>query len=155
MEPLLFSAIIFLCWIPSIALLILGIIRFFSTKKNINWYIKLSIVCFFIPWVLVLGTRIDEFITKERFAGTYHGIDKTNTPLNVKIYDDTFLIITRNPYDSIEGNYYYSKNYDAFLFQSDEHNISINQDYEGKYYLYCNEGPNCYNINEVELIKAQ
>jgi 4-amino-4-deoxy-L-arabinose transferase-like glycosyltransferase len=155
MEPMTFLIFAFLFWTPALVLFISGLLSY--KKKTLrNILLTLALISFSIPWLLIIGTRIDGQITQSNFEGTYVGQDSLSNHIQVEIKENSFKVFVDNCDEAfINGHYNYVRDYDAFLFYTDNQdcNLSINERYDGEVFLNCDKTFNCTDLSHIRLTK--
>ncbi|MDJ1473786.1 hypothetical protein QNI19_37465 [Cytophagaceae bacterium DM2B3-1] len=152
MEFMLLSALMVLCWVPSAILLVAGLLSF-RLKQTRKVLLRLSAVSFSIPFILILGTRVNALYQEKSFEGTYLGKDSHSNPVIVEISKKgRFTISIENlKQDTIKGSWHYSRDYDAYLFSAENHSVSINENGQGELTLNSDIKTDCCEIDNITL----
>jgi hypothetical protein len=156
MEPILFTIILLLFYIPAVIYLFVGLI--FYRKKLFRKTVKIwGLVCLCILWLLVGTIKIKDNFTTNHFHGIYLGEDSYKNLVTVKINnDESFKIMVDNCNEpNITGTYQYVSDYEAFLFYGNDCDVSIHENYKQELLLNCKKDNSCYNLVDVKLSKIK
>jgi hypothetical protein len=154
MEPIVFFIFIVIFWIPSVFLLVIGLV--FHKRKSLSKQLYISsIVAFSIPWLIILGTRINEEFKIYNVLGSYSGKDKfsNNIKFEIKRNNECSLTLDHCEISKISGNWQYVSEYDNFLFYMDIVEISFADIDKGEIILNSLNDSFCLPMNEVILKK--
>jgi len=152
MEPMLFFVVITIFWIPSVILLLVGLLSF-KLKKLRKVLLILSLISFSIPWIIMGGIRVAGKIEESSYKGVYVGKDNNSNAVIVDIKDDKeFTISVENCEDAgTEGSWRYIADLDAIECYVETSRVSIYKNYKGELVLNSDVEIDCSELIEVEL----
>lgn len=152
MEPMLFLIVLIMFWTPAVFILLVALLNYKSKRLRKNLLIS-SLVIFLIPFLMILGSRIEGKIEISSIDGTYYGKDDQSNTIKVVIMtNNVFLIQVENCDDANKvGSWQYAREFDGFLFHLDSNKIHIGKNYKDELILESDIVTDCCNLTEVEL----
>jgi hypothetical protein len=152
MELMVFFVIYLIFWIPSILLLLVGLLSF-KLKKLRKVLLILSLISFSIPWILMGVMWVADIVEENSYEGIYVGIDNNLNKVVVEIKDNKeFTILVENCEDAgTGGSWRYVSDIDALECYVETNRVSMYKNYKGELVLNSDVEIDCSELIEVEL----